>query len=115
MEDKKPETLWAIVDLFGHARIAGRLSEYTFGGCSFVRVDVPPISQGEGRPDIPAVTKLFGNGAIYGISFVDEASALLTAANLKVMPIAAWELSEGLRAMGEPGLRRLGLQAAPPA
>lgn len=109
-EDKtKPESLWAIVELFGHQRIAGRLSEHNFGGQAFVRVDVPAIPQ-EGKPDIPPVTKLFGNGAIYAINFVDETSARLTAATLRVQPVNTWDLREALGAMGEAGVRRLGFQ-----
>ncbi len=109
MSDKEAAQ-WAIVELFGHQRIAGRIGEHSMGGCSFVRVDVPAIAQGEGRPDIPALTKLYGNGAIYAISFVDEAMALLTATSLKVQPINAWELREALGAM-EPGrVRQLGLR-----
>lgn len=39
---------WAIVDLFGHTRIAGKVSEQVIGGCSFVRVDVPERGDGPG-------------------------------------------------------------------
>jgi len=109
VEDKKPESLWAIVEIFGHQRIAGKLSEHSLGGCQFVRVDVPPIPQGDGKPEIPAVTKLYGNGAIYAISFVDEATALLTAASLKVQPVAVWDLREGLHALGADRVKQLGL------
>jgi len=43
--------LWAVVELFGHQRIAGKISEHNLGG-TFVRVDVPSVG---GRP---AFTKL---------------------------------------------------------
>lgn len=61
---------WAIVELFGHSRIAGLVSEATVGGCSFVRVDVPNYD-GEGW----LFTKLYGNGAIYAINITTEAHA----------------------------------------
>jgi hypothetical protein len=32
---------WAVVELFGHQQIAGRVTEASIGGCSFLRVDVP--------------------------------------------------------------------------
>lgn len=89
---------WAIVELFGHQRIAGRISEHALGGCSFVRVDVP------------ALTKLYGNGAIYGITFVDEVAARLTAQSLKVQPVHAWDLREALGAMDPSRIRQLGLR-----
>lgn len=54
-----PEIQWAIVEIFGHSRYAGIISEHAIGGCSFVRVDVPETGEE------PAFTKLFGQGAIY--------------------------------------------------
>jgi len=82
---------WAIVDLFGHTRIAGRISEETIGGCSFVRVDVPVIEEQQ------AVTKLYGQGAIYGITFVDEATAMMIARSLQVRPVSVWELRTAVK------------------
>jgi hypothetical protein len=37
----KPETFeeWALLELFGHQRLAGRVTEQQLGGASFVRVD----------------------------------------------------------------------------
>lgn len=105
---KAPETLWAIVELFGHQRIAGKLSEQTMGGGTFVRVDVPAIAR-EGAPEIPGFTKLFGNGAIYAINFVDERTARIAAAGIKATPIGVWDLREGLDAMGQGARENLGL------
>ena len=42
-KDAAPNGFWAIVEIFGHQRIAGFLSEQTIGGQSFVRVDVPDL------------------------------------------------------------------------
>lgn len=61
---------YAIVELFGHAQIAGFVTEATIGGCALLRVDVPAIN---GRP---AFTKFFGNGAIYSMLPCGEAEAL---------------------------------------
>lgn len=44
---------WCLVELFGHNRIVGKVSEATIGGCSFVRVDVPEIGER------PAYTRYF--------------------------------------------------------
>ncbi len=60
---------WAIVELFGHQTIAGRISEQTIGGCSFIRIDVPEVDTNA------PYTKLFGNGAIYAITPCDEETA----------------------------------------
>jgi len=79
---------WCIVELFGHQRIAGRVTEQAIGGCNFVRVDVPEIA---GKP---AFTKLFGNGAIYAMSPVSEAVAMAVANQIRVVPVSAYELPE---------------------
>lgn len=76
---------WAIVEVFGHQSYAGLVTEQTIGGCSFVRVDVPDIESSKG------FTKLFGQGAIYGITVVDEQTAKMKAASLEKKPINEWE------------------------
>jgi hypothetical protein len=60
---------WAIIELFGHTRIAGYVSEYVIGRRALIRVDVPDV------PNVPAFTRLYGTSAIYSISFVDEDTA----------------------------------------
>ena len=52
---------WAVVELFGHQQIAGKVSEQTIAGQGFIRVDVPEDERH------PAYTRLLGHGAIYSI------------------------------------------------
>lgn len=88
---------WAIVELFGHARIAGLLTEQTIGGSSFVRVDVPEfIDEGQ---TFPAVTRLLGQASIYGITFVDEATATIAAREIRYQPVSVWSLRRGLEGL----------------
>jgi hypothetical protein len=75
---------WGLVELFGHQRVAGRITEQQVGGCNFVRVDIP---QGEGF-----YTRLFGQGAIYAINLTDEAAARVLAARYAEEPPYAYEL-----------------------
>ncbi len=101
-----PQRQWAIVELFGHQRIAGAISEASFGGDTFTRVDVPEVSWPEevwvdGRREvqtrtIPAHTKLLGGKAIYGIEIVDEATALATAQAIRRAPLHVYTLKEAL-------------------
>jgi hypothetical protein len=79
---------WAIVELFGHQRIAGKISEQQIGGCSFLRVDVPASESS------PAYTKLYGNGAIYGITIADEETARVAATHLSEQPMDQWSVRE---------------------
>ena len=64
-EEKKFEE-WAIIELFGHSQIAGRVTEASIGGCSFLRVDVPEVN---GKAPF---TRFFGNGAIYSMTPTTE-------------------------------------------
>lgn len=83
---------WCIVELFGHQRIAGRVTEQTIGGCAFVRVDVPAVAE------IPGYTRLLGNGAIYAINPVTEEIARAAATAYRAVPISTYDLPE-LRAL----------------
>lgn len=85
MSDEKFEQ-WAIVEIMGHQRIAGLLSEMSIGGSSFIRVDVPPVD------GAPAFTKLYGPGAIYAVSFVDRDIALAAAERLRVRPVTPYDV-----------------------
>lgn len=58
---------WAVVELFGHQRVAGRISEQAIGGETFLRGDIPK--------DGSEYTRLFGKGAIYCINVCEEATA----------------------------------------
>ena len=78
---------FAIVELFGHSSIAGKVSEQTIGGQGFVRVDVPAI---DGQD---AYTKFYGAGAIYAMTPTDEDTATAAAIGLQVKPIDVWKLN----------------------
>jgi hypothetical protein len=60
---------WGLLELFGHKRIAGELTEETIGGCHFIRIDVPQVG------DIAPYTQYFTQGAIYGMTPMAEATA----------------------------------------
>lgn len=72
---------FAIVELFGHARIAGRVSEQVIAGQGFLRVDVPANEQ------YPGFTRMYGTGAIYSITPVDESIARAAAAGMRERPV----------------------------
>ncbi len=90
-ETSAPLSQWAVVELFGHQRIAGLLSEQTIGGCQFLRVDVPDSGDQKG------FTKLYGQGAIYGITFVEEAIARELAGRVRARPVEVYEVGNLLR------------------
>ena len=84
---------WCVLDLFGHQRTAGHVTEATIGGCSFIRIEVPQ-SDGSFR------TEFYGNGAIYSMRPIAEHLARAIAMRSEA-PISAWDI------------QRLGLNAKP--
>jgi hypothetical protein len=85
MEMEAAFDVWALVELMGHQRIAGRVTEAQIGGAKFVRVDVP-ASEG-----VQALTKYLGSSSIYAITPVTEETATAIARQLKVAPISEWD------------------------
>jgi hypothetical protein len=84
-EAKQTFDAWCLVELFGHAKIAGRCTEQNIAGTNFLRVDVPETDRQ------PSFTKFFGAGAIYAINPIDEASAKLFAKEINTGPITLWQ------------------------
>jgi len=62
---------WALVELFGHQRIVGYLSQQTFPSGVLFRVDVPDLKK-DGKVERKGFTRYFGLSAIYSITPVDE-------------------------------------------
>jgi len=89
MDDDKDGTLdcWCIVELFGHARIAGHVTEDVIAGQGFVRVDVPTLPIRGNMPEQTGFTRLFGPSAIYSITPVDETIATRAADSMRVEPV----------------------------
>jgi len=82
MEPKAFEE-WAIIEIFGHTRLAGLISEARIGEASFLRVDVPASEDGQRQ----GFTRFYGPAAIYSITIVDEAVARSAAHQLRVRPV----------------------------
>lgn len=78
---------WAVIDLLGRNRIAGRISEHTIGGV-FLRVDVPAVGGNA------AFTKLYAPNSVYSIAFVDKDVALAVAEKLDSVPVKPYEAGE---------------------
>lgn len=62
---------WALVELFGHQRIVGFLSQQTFGTGVLFRVDVPDLLK-DGKRVRDGFTRYFGLSSIYSITPVSE-------------------------------------------
>ena len=81
---------WAVLELFGHQRLAGMVTEVQLGGASFVRVDVPEDGKKKGWK----LTKMYNPSAIYAITPVTEetvmcAELLSDPATTRISPVCA--------------------------
>ena len=54
---------WAILELMGHRRRAGQVSEVELASAKLLRLDIPAVDD-EGAA-IPALTEFYGGAAIY--------------------------------------------------
>lgn len=82
---------WAVVEIMGHKRFAGKVTEQAVGGASFVRIDVPEMTLPTGDL-LPAFTKLFGAASIYCISPCTEETARLFAASIRAEGFSRYEV-----------------------
>lgn len=75
----------AIVELMGHRRLAGHVTEAQMYGTTLLRVDVP---QGDGS----TATQFYGGSSIYALTPTTEAMVERIAATNSVRPVERWEL-----------------------
>ena len=90
--EAKPFDQWVILEILGHHRYAGRLTEQTIAGCGFLRIDIPAH---KGRAEF---TKLFSPSSVYGITPTTEDIARAMAAQLQQEPISVYDLPSEMRA-----------------
>lgn len=76
---------WAILELMGHRKLAGLVTEQELGGAKLIRIDVP----GE---DGVIATQFYGGGAIYCLTPVTEELARRVAKGNQPAPVTRWEL-----------------------
>jgi hypothetical protein len=79
---------WALVELFGHQKIVGKVTEATMAGGAFLRVDVPAFDKS------PAFTRFYGPGAIYSINPVTEEVARGLMTHYRNEPVSRFELPQ---------------------
>jgi hypothetical protein len=90
---QEPFEIWALVELMGHQKIAGKVTEHKFGNQSMVRVDVPEVPASESASGRPAFTKILSIGSLYAINPMTERDVRDYAAKLKAMPLDIFDLN----------------------
>ncbi|WP_322768423.1 acetyltransferase [Frankia sp. Cr1] len=75
---------WAIIELFGHVRRAGRVREWEVAGHGFLRLDIPDGGQW--------VTQFVNPKSIYALTPTTEKLARAAATRWQPEPVHPWEL-----------------------
>jgi hypothetical protein len=78
---------WAILELMGHVRMGGRVSEVVLFGTAMGRIDVPTSDGG-------FTTQFFGGSSVYRLTPTTEELARAVAANNQPEPVHRWELQQ---------------------
>ena len=77
---------WGIVEVMGHVRVAGRVTEEVIAGATMLRVDVPETEH------VAAFTRFYGMGAIYSFTPTDEPTARRAAGYFQAAPVSPYIL-----------------------
>jgi hypothetical protein len=82
----EPFACHAILELLGHRRLAGWLTEAQIAGASFLRLDVP------GPDGALVASQYYSPGSVYAITPTTEEIARAVAASSRPAPVQRWEL-----------------------
>lgn len=77
---------WALVELFGHQKIVGMVTETTLAGGAFLRVDVPALN---GKP---GYTRFINPSSVYAINPLSEEAAMAILSHYVQAPVQPYEL-----------------------
>jgi hypothetical protein len=82
MGESEPGPLgWCIVELLGHRRVAGFVTEVQIAGAGFLRVEVPSV---------PSATQFVSPGSVYALTPTTEEIVCRVAQ--PPTPVSRWEL-----------------------
>ena len=87
---------WAILELMGHRRLAGYVTEAEVAGGKFIRIDVPG-KDGHG-PRSTVATQFYAASSVYCLTPTTEEIARKVAESAQVMPAVEWDLRRALAA-----------------
>lgn len=80
---------WAVLELMGHRRLGGFVSEATLAGGAFLRIDVPGAEPGKF-----VATQYYSPGSVYALTPTTEEAARAVAKRNRPEPMHRWELPE---------------------
>ncbi len=80
---------WGILEVMGHRKLAGRLTEVEVCGARMLRVDVPDMSEGA-APGAVHLTQMYPPTAIFCLTPTTEEVAREEASYLQPRPVKRW-------------------------
>lgn len=87
MEEQARFDEWAILELMGHRRLAGRVTDAVIGGGAFLRIDIPGKNSRQ-------TTQYYSPGSVYCITPTTEEIARAVAEQSEPAPVHRWELPQ---------------------
>lgn len=86
---EEPFDQWGILELMGHIRVGGKVTEEQRFGATVGRIDIPTADG--------VVTQYFGGSALFRFTPTTELIAREIGAGYDSMPIRPWDFSVQLR------------------
>jgi ribosomal protein S14 len=77
---------WSVLELMGHRRLGGYVTQVELFGTAMLRIDVPGDEHGT------IATQFYGGSSIYCLTPTGEAEARAVARNHQPAPVTRWEL-----------------------
>jgi hypothetical protein len=82
---------WAILELMGHRRLAGFVSEEAMFGTALLRIDIPKAGATNGEL---AATQYYGGSSIYCLTPTTEGVARRISEMDQPAPVQPWEIRQ---------------------
>lgn len=89
---------WAILELMGHVKLAGKVTEETHFGTVLGRIEIP-------LEDGSFITQMFGGSSVYRLTPCTEQIARVVARANKPQPVSVYDLKALLPPATEVGAR----------
>lgn len=89
MESNESFDQWVILELMGHRRMGGRVTEQVIAGSALIRIDVY-----EGDAKEPTMTQFYSTSAVYCMTPVSENVARRFSERHMIPPISEYELPQ---------------------
>jgi hypothetical protein len=76
---------WGVLEVMGHRRLGGLISEQQIGGAGFLRIDIPSE---------PPITQFYPPASVYCLTPTTEDMARAVAMHNAPTPVNRWELPQ---------------------